>query len=102
MPVDRVNLIVGAVSCVKYADRLQACLESWIAELQDNSAIRVVHVLGDANQRARHDFDRDRHRLVLGCPDTYEALALKSQLFLNGCWLKLAQHMFLSATTTPM
>lgn len=94
--VDSLDLIVGVVSCQKYVERLQACVDTWIPDLLEICPrARVVQVIADENQHPLFDYDRDIGRLSLRCPDTYEALAQKSQLFFK--WVleqNSATHVF--------
>ena len=75
--VKRVKLLIGVLSCHKYAARREACLATW-ANVDARDDVDLVFILGDSRHPAPR---REAHLLHCPCPDDRDSLSLKTRLF---------------------
>ena len=77
-PRRRVRRIVGALSCVAYRDRRDACEATWVPLVENDDTV-VVFLIGDP--RLAVDSVLDGRTLRLRCGDEYQDLPEKTRRF---------------------
>ncbi len=71
----RVKILIGVVSCHKYAKRREACQETW-ANLKHRDNVDLVFILGSGRSPWSV---REGCLLHCPCPDDYGSLSLKTR-----------------------
>jgi hypothetical protein len=70
-----VKMLIGVLSCQKYAARREACLQTW-ANVQERNDVDVVFVVSSDSNEWPY---REGNLLLCPCPDDYGSLSLKTR-----------------------
>ena len=73
--MEHLKMLIGVLSCHRYASRREACLETW-ADVRHRPDVDLVFVLGDGPTTGPV---RDGCLLHCPCPDDYGNLSLKTR-----------------------
>jgi hypothetical protein len=73
------RIVIGIFTCEEYADRRQACEETWIADFSDDSDVLIVFLRGD--ESLDEPYRRDANTLWCRCGDDYLSLIFKTRAF---------------------
>jgi hypothetical protein len=73
------RVVIGVFTCEMYADRRQACEQTWIADFADDPDVLIAFLRGDESLEEPYQWDGST--LWCRCGDDYLNLAFKTRAF---------------------